>query len=66
MIKKVFDEFFRVIGFFSTIVISYSFVRSAINGQPAEFPLSGDLVSWLVLAIAALAGAFVRQRKSQL
>jgi hypothetical protein len=66
MIKKVFDEFFRVIGFFSTIVISYSFAKSAINGQPPEFPLSGDLVSWLVLAVAALAGAFIRQRKSQL
>lgn len=64
--KNIFDEFFRIIGFFSTIVISYSFVRSAINGQPPEFPLSGDLVSWIVLAMAALAGAFVRQRKAQL
>ena len=63
MIKNVLNEFFRVIGFFSTVVISYAFVKSGISGNPPEFPLSGELLPWIVLAVAALAGAFVRQRK---
>jgi hypothetical protein len=62
MMRNVANEFFRVIGFFCTVVISYAFVKSAISGKPPKFPLSGDLLAWIVLAIAALVGAYMRQR----
>ncbi|RDV07068.1 hypothetical protein DXH95_06710 [Sphingorhabdus pulchriflava] len=64
MIKHIFDEFFRFMGLFCTVVISYAFVKSVLTGRPPEFPLSGEWLPWLVLAVAALTGAFVRQRKT--
>ncbi|MCC6479223.1 hypothetical protein [Sphingorhabdus sp.] len=65
MTKHVFDEFFRFMGFFCTVVIAYAFVKSGITDNPPEFPLSGKLLPWLLLSAAALVGAFVRQRKSK-
>lgn len=63
--KPVFDEFFRFMGFFCTVVIAFTLVRSSLTGNPPEFPLFSAWLPWLVLTVAAFAGAYVRQRKSQ-
>jgi hypothetical protein len=63
LIKNVLHDSFRIIAAFSFWVIAYAFVKSGITGNPPEFPLSGELLPWIVLTVAALAGSYIRQRK---